>query len=205
MSQVFSDNEYIIYIYFGVAIALTTLMMILTPKNELPNCPMIISLFTFAMSLTWIWFAAGILINLLQAIGLLLNIPDTFLGMTVLTYGNSIADLALNVSLVKNGYGEMAIAGTIAGPLFNLLVGLGSSLLKMNYLYGTLSVNFYNKENVISVVGVFVLIVNLILVFVQCCYSQYTLGYSISYVGFAVYGLFLLAICYITFFSALKE
>jgi hypothetical protein len=99
----------------------------------------------------------------------------------------------------------MALAGTIAGPLFNLLVGLGSSLLKMNYLYGTLSVSLYNKENIITVIGVFVLIVNLILVFVQCCYNQYTLGYSIAYVGFSVYALFLLAICYITFFSQLRE
>lgn len=176
-------------------------MLIFTAKKDPPNFPMITSLFTFIMSLIWIWFVADILINLLQATGLLLNIPDTFLGMTVLTYGNSIADLALNITLVKNGYGEMALAGTIAGPLFNLLVGLGSSLLKMNYIYGTLSVDLYNKENIITVIGVFVLIVNLILIFVQCCYNQYTLGYSISYVGFGVYGLFLLAICYITFFA----
>ena len=93
---------------------------------------MLISLITFVMSLMWIWFTANILIDLLKAIGLLLNIPDTFLGMTVLTFGNSVTDLALNISLVKGGYGEMALAGSLAGPVFNLLVGLGSSLLKIN-------------------------------------------------------------------------
>lgn len=153
----------------------------------------------------WIWFVANNLIDLLKAIGLLLNIPDTFLGMTVLTYGNSISDLALNVSLVKNGYGEMALSGTIAGPLFNLLVGLGSSLLKINYMYGTIDFNFYKKENMISVIAVFVLIGNLLLVVGQSCYSKYTLGRSIAIGGFIVYGGFLVAICYVTFFIHEKE
>ena len=40
----------------------------------------------------------------------MLNINESFLGMTILTYGNSISDLMLNLSLVKLGYGEMAYA-----------------------------------------------------------------------------------------------
>ena len=45
----------------------------------------------------------------------LMNINQSFLGMTILTYGNSISDLMLNLSLVKLGYGEMALSGSIAG------------------------------------------------------------------------------------------
>jgi Ca2+/Na+ antiporter len=36
--------------------------------------------------------------------------------------------------LAKKGYGEMAIAGSIAGPLFNVLVGLGISLIRKNII-----------------------------------------------------------------------
>jgi len=43
-----------------------------------------------------------------------------------------MADLSLDVALAKSGYGEMGIAGCIAGPLFNLIVGLGISLLISN-------------------------------------------------------------------------
>ena len=39
-------------------------------------------------------------------------------------------DLSLNCALAKNGYGEMGIAGSIAGPLFNLMIGLGITSLK---------------------------------------------------------------------------
>ena len=35
-----------------------------------------------------------------------------------------IADTAMT----KRGFGEMAITGTVAGPIFNLLVGLGLSM-----------------------------------------------------------------------------
>ena len=160
---------------------------------------MLISLITFVMSLMWIWFTANILIDLLKAIGLLLNIPDTFLGMTVLTFGNSVTDLALNISLVKGGYGEMALAGSLAGPVFNLLVGLGSSLLKINIYFGEIEVNFYNKENLISVIAVLMLIFNLLRLMVQGYCVGYKLNRGIAYVGFAIFSSFIVVICYITF------
>lgn len=162
---------------------------------------MILSLFTFVMSLLWIWFIANILVDLLGAMGTLLGIPKTFLGMTVLTFGNSVCDLALNVSLVKGGYGEMALAGSIAGPLFNLLVGLGTSLLKINFMFGTFHIDFFKKDNVISVIAIFFLTINLIRLLIQSYFSKYSLGKSISFFGFGAYIIFFIIICIITFYK----
>lgn len=39
-------------------------------------------------------------------------------------------DLSLNCALAKTGYGEMGLAGSIAGPLFNMMIGFGVSSLK---------------------------------------------------------------------------
>lgn len=174
-------------------------MHCLTNEKTIPNHPMMISLITFIMSLLWIWFVANVLIDLLKVIGLLFNIPDTFLGITVLTFGNSVCDLALNVSLVKGGYGEMALAGSLGGPIFNLLFGLGSSLLKINLLYGTIEISFYKKENLISVIAVFCLILNLVRLLVQSYCVKYKFNKSVAIVGFILYFLFLIAICLITF------
>ncbi len=41
------------------------------------------------MSLIWIWLIAKMLINVLNTLGLILNIPDTFLALTLLSVGNS--------------------------------------------------------------------------------------------------------------------
>jgi len=38
----------------------------------------------------------------------------------------------LDIALAKTGYGEMGIAGCIGGPLFNLLLGAGISLIRSN-------------------------------------------------------------------------
>ena len=39
--------------------------------------------------------------------------------------------MSLDCALAKSGYGEMGIAGTIAGPLFNLMIGFGLSSLQI--------------------------------------------------------------------------
>lgn len=70
---------------------------------------------------------ANELVDLLQALGKITGISDSVLGLTVLAWGNSIADLLANVSISKEGYPTMAIAGCFAGPTFNVLVGLGLS------------------------------------------------------------------------------
>jgi len=36
----------------------------------------------------------------------------------------------LNCALAKTGYGEMGLAGSIAGPLFNMMIGFGFTILK---------------------------------------------------------------------------
>lgn len=42
------------------------------------------------MSIFWIWFFAKFLIDILKTMGDILNIPDIFLGMTLLAIGNSV-------------------------------------------------------------------------------------------------------------------
>ena len=77
-------------------------------------------------------------LKLIPLFGEIFNIPTVFLGITLLAIGNSAPgklfitqDLSLNCALAKTGYAEMGISGSIAGPLFNLLIGLGISILKM--------------------------------------------------------------------------
>ncbi|RYG64187.1 hypothetical protein EON64_14490 [archaeon] len=56
-------------------------------------------------------------------------VPPAFLGLTVLAWGNSVGDFFTNTAVARAGLGGMALAGCYAGPVFNLLVGFGTSLL----------------------------------------------------------------------------
>ncbi|KAG2260089.1 hypothetical protein Bca52824_079383 [Brassica carinata] len=84
------------------------------PKTE--QLPVIVV--AFVMSVFWISTIAGELLNCLAALGTLLELPPALLGLTVLAWGNSVA-----------GRPAMAMAGCFAGPMFNMLVGLGMALV----------------------------------------------------------------------------
>lgn len=45
------------------------------------------------------------------------------LGLTLLAWGNCLGDMNADQAMAKKGFGEMAITGTMAGPLFNVLFG----------------------------------------------------------------------------------
>nr|POE83245.1 cation/calcium exchanger 5 [Quercus suber] len=81
------------------------------------------------MSVFWISTIAGELLNCLEALGSLLELPPALLGLTVLAWGNSVGDLVADVAVAKAGQPAMAMAGCFAGPMFNMLVGLGTALV----------------------------------------------------------------------------
>ncbi|XP_015875216.3 LOW QUALITY PROTEIN: cation/calcium exchanger 5 [Ziziphus jujuba] len=83
----------------------------------------------FVMSVFWISTVAGELLNCLATLGALLKLPPAILGLTVLAWGNSVGDLVADVAVAKAGHPAMAMAGCFAGPMFNMLVGLGSALV----------------------------------------------------------------------------
>jgi sodium/potassium/calcium exchanger 6 len=95
------------------------------PKTE--QLPVLIT--AFVMSVFWISTIAGELLNCLAALGEILELPPALLGLTVLAWGNSVGDLVADVAVAKAGQPAMAMAGCFAGPMFNMLVGLGTALV----------------------------------------------------------------------------
>ena len=107
----------------------------------------IVSIISFVMSVFWIWLFANIMIDLLKVLGLLTGLPTTLLGLTVLAWGNSIGDFMANTAIAKKGFIEMALTGCYAAPLFNILLGLGISTLKMNiFIEGHDGIRFSAKD-----------------------------------------------------------
>ena len=170
-------------------------------KNTIINYPIIVHFSTLILSLIWIWFTANILISLLMTISTIININEYFLGMTILTYGNSISDLMLNLSLVNLGYSEMALSGSISGPLFNLLIGLGIPLIKFNIKIGNINIEIFNKANLIGVICLFILIGNLITLRIQAKLNDYHLNNKFAIVRYIFYFTFFIIICFITFIN----
>ncbi|XP_043699075.1 cation/calcium exchanger 2-like [Telopea speciosissima] len=87
----------------------------------------------FLMSITWSYIIAQELIGLLIALGYVIGVSPSILGLTLLAWGNSLGDLITNCTMVSVNSGsdgvQVAISGCYAGPTFNVLVGLGMSLV----------------------------------------------------------------------------
>ena len=84
------------------------------------------------MSMAWIYVLAEIIVALLELFGLITGLPSSLLGLTILSWGNSVGDAIASISISKVGLGEMAVTGCIAGPAFNLMCGLGITTLVTN-------------------------------------------------------------------------
>ena len=60
---------------------------------------------------TWIDAVADKLVAFLEFVGIMLRIPNSIMGLTVLAWGNSMADLSANLTMARKGLANMAITG----------------------------------------------------------------------------------------------
>jgi sodium/potassium/calcium exchanger 6 len=87
------------------------------------------TLFAFLTSVLWIIIIANEVVAATVALGFIIGVSSTILGLTVIAWGDSLGDLVADVSIAKEGFPKMALAACFAGPAFNLLMGLGLSLV----------------------------------------------------------------------------
>mmetsp|Transcript_6669 Transcript_6669/g.13767 ORF Transcript_6669/g.13767 Transcript_6669/m.13767 type:complete len:408 (+) Transcript_6669:186-1409(+) len=115
-------------IYTGISIIIGLLVLRFAPGGE-GNMSLIaatpIAFYGFIMAATWIDFIADRLVSLLDFIGIVLRIPGSIMGLTVLAWGNSVGDLSANMTMARKGLANMAMTACFAGPVFNILLGLG--------------------------------------------------------------------------------
>jgi sodium/potassium/calcium exchanger 6 len=74
-------------------------------------------------------------VSLLSVTGVMMQVSPALIGMTVLGIGNGTCDMVANYLMARAGYPSAAIAAIYAGPMFNLLIGLGVSGLVGNLTY----------------------------------------------------------------------
>ncbi|KAK7087992.1 mitochondrial sodium/calcium exchanger protein-like [Littorina saxatilis] len=79
----------------------------------------------FLVAVIWIYSMANEIVNILQMFGIVFNISNAIIGLTLLAWGNSIGDLIADLAMARQGYPRMGISACFGGPLFNLLLGIG--------------------------------------------------------------------------------
>lgn len=85
----------------------------------------LLALLGFVVAICWIATIAEEVVNLLKAIGVIMNISDSLLGLTVFAVGNSLGDLVADITVARLGYPVMALSACFGGPMMNILLGIG--------------------------------------------------------------------------------
>ncbi|MGK3741217.1 MAG: sodium/potassium/calcium exchanger 6 [Bacillariaceae sp.] len=93
-------------IYFGVSGLVGTLVLRFAPGGDghmslIAATP--IAFYGFIMAATWIDYIADHLVALLDFMGIVLRIPGSIMGLTILAWGNSVGDLSANITMARKG------------------------------------------------------------------------------------------------------
>lgn len=131
---------------------------------------MILSTISLISSIFWTKVMIGILIDLLNTVEVIFNIPKAYLGLTILAIGNAMVDGITTISLCAQGAGTLAISGGYVGQLFGYLIGFGASMLRITIESGDQEFDLFNimehRENILSLAALgttlFVLVVTFI-------------------------------------------
>lgn len=192
-------EHYIVFVIVAVIVTLMSITLTISINHNLPPGTMFYCVINFGMSVVWIWAISNVVVDVLHFIGILFNINPALLGLSLLAMGNSTPDTGLNVSLSKNGYGPMAISGSIAGPLFNLLLGFGISMI-MQILKTSkpIEINFFTSSNLASITAYSALSLNLIITMILAKTTKFSLKKMIGIVSMSIFILYLITVVFVT-------
>ncbi|CEI93141.1 hypothetical protein RMCBS344292_07383 [Rhizopus microsporus] len=119
--------SFFIFIGFLAGCILSGLVLYYTKEHEPPRWYWMLSFAGFIIALNWIFLLANEMVGLLQALGVIFDISEAIMGLTIFALGNSVGDLVANTAIAKMGFPTMAISACYAGPLLNMVLGVGIS------------------------------------------------------------------------------
>ena len=156
-------------------------------------------LVSFVLAALWINFFATELVSLISFIGSITGIDDSILGLTVIAWGNSIGDFSSNMAMAKRGLGNVSMTASFAGPVFNILVGLGFGFLFYFDKKGKGSSTPVSLEKVTAVAFLGV-ILNGIILLLSGVVNRFHIPRSIGYVSIGLYAIVITINCVIVIF-----
>lgn len=120
-----------LYTLLGSLVILLLLLVTTTPSRP-PRWHFLLTFVGFAVSIAWISTIANEVVGVLKTIGVIFNMSDAILGLTIFAVGNSLGDLVADITVARLGYPVMALSACFGGPMLNILLGIGLSGLYMS-------------------------------------------------------------------------
>ena len=150
--------------------------------------PIYFSLPILIISIALTLFGVDLAVNSAVFISKELNIPDSFIGLSLIAIGTSLPELVTSISAAKRGNYQIIFGNIIGSNIYNLLFILGVSSLFKFFGY-----NFYILKT-----DVLILLIT-VFVFSICLIKNLTINKKISLIFLAAYILYLINLYYRNF------
>ncbi|POI30539.1 hypothetical protein CIB84_005711 [Bambusicola thoracicus] len=103
---------------------LAIIIFVTTRNEEPPKYHCVFAFLGFLSSAMWINAAATELVNILRTLGIIFELSNTVLGLTLLAWGNSIGDTFSDLTMARQGYPRMAFSACFGGIIFSWEKGM---------------------------------------------------------------------------------
>lgn len=113
MAEEFSDPgrtlvKMILYTLLA-SLVLLAFLFLFTSDHKRPKYHFLLCFLGFIISIAWISTIAGEVVGVLKTFGVVLNISEALLGLTIFAAGNSVGDLVADITVARLGYPVMAL------------------------------------------------------------------------------------------------
>ncbi len=135
-----------------------------------------ISIFAICITL----FGADMTVDSAISISMILNISDSFIGLTIIAIGTSLPEIATSITAAKKGRSNIIIGNIIGSNIYNILLILGFTSLFNSFSY--------NKNVLLGDVYFISILVILFTVFIV---KRITLSKKVSFLCFLIYLMYL--------------
>ncbi|KAG5998420.1 hypothetical protein E4U52_000065 [Claviceps spartinae] len=109
----------------AASLVLLGCLFVMTSEHKRPKYHFLLCFMGFVISIAWISTIAGEVVGVLKTFGIILNISEALLGLTIFAAGNSVGDLVADITVARLGYPVMALSACFGGPMLNILLGIG--------------------------------------------------------------------------------
>lgn len=91
------------------SLVLLAILIFITVEHIRPKHHYVLCFLGFVISIAWISTIAGEVVGVLQTLGVVLDISEALLGLTIFAAGNSVGDLVADITVARLGHPVMAL------------------------------------------------------------------------------------------------
>lgn len=199
------------YLKYPIPVGITIFLIFVftLKKKSPPKYFLILNTMALISALMWSKVMIRILIDILNTVEIIFNLPKSYLGLTILAVGNAMVDAITTISLCKQGAGTLAISGGYVGQMFGYLVGFGSSMLRLTLEKGDQEFRLFDfedeRENLLSLAGLGTTFLVLGVTFVYGIVRGFRMGKKFAGFVLGVYVVFLCGSTGYAFYEALTD